>query len=349
MIFNENVNSMSSSNVKVSPYPLGYAGALMHVYENEINYNALMKSVGISELKYYSETGKDLFVNEAGAFSGFIAKAKEFFKKVIEKIKSIFKTFMAKINSFIISDKEFVKKYEKDIRRKDITDMEFTGYEKFKDGFSNPLDKITYDTADYIAEKINEANNNDYIDTDSNKYTSDELQNNIESDRAKIINQSGKLTESEFRDELKDMLYGDKETFDVTTSHITAALDVISNSKKMITDVEKEQKKVTTAIDKFIKALEKSEKNYATRDSNGKLPEHMDKVTGNINDNIAIAKAYSNDITIAFGMLSGAAKDANRQAKALCVKVLSYKPKNESAMYSKSYSDNDLFAGVDFA
>ena len=52
----------------------------MHVYENECNYNAIVKSVGISELKYYQETGKDLFVNEAGAFKKFGSKVTAFFK-----------------------------------------------------------------------------------------------------------------------------------------------------------------------------------------------------------------------------------------------------------------------------
>ena len=42
----------------------------MHVYENECNYNAIMKAAGISELKYYKETGGDLFVQEAGAAGG---------------------------------------------------------------------------------------------------------------------------------------------------------------------------------------------------------------------------------------------------------------------------------------
>ena len=101
MIFNEmntNNTAISYDAVQESPYELGIGGALMHVYENECNYNALMKAAALSEMKYYNQTGGDLFVQEAGAFAGFIQKAKEFFKKVIEKIKSIAKKFIAKIN-----------------------------------------------------------------------------------------------------------------------------------------------------------------------------------------------------------------------------------------------------------
>ena len=100
MIFDTNMSSgstISLESVQESPYELGMGGALMHVYENQLNWNAIMKSVGISEMKYYQNTGRDLFVNEAGAVAGFIEKVKAFFKKVIEKIKQIFKAFMAKI------------------------------------------------------------------------------------------------------------------------------------------------------------------------------------------------------------------------------------------------------------
>ena len=83
---NESANLYSLDGIQESKYDLGLNGALMHVWENECNYNALMRVVGISELKYYNETGHSLFLNEAGAFKNFIDRAIEFFKKIIEKI-----------------------------------------------------------------------------------------------------------------------------------------------------------------------------------------------------------------------------------------------------------------------
>ena len=62
MIFDSNMVMESATNldaVQESPYPLGIEGGLMHVYENECNFNAIMKAAGISELKYYKETGGD--------------------------------------------------------------------------------------------------------------------------------------------------------------------------------------------------------------------------------------------------------------------------------------------------
>ena len=127
MIFSTTENDFLE-NIKESPYPLGYEGALMHVYENECNYNAIMKAVGLSEMSYYQETGRELFLNEAGAFSGFIDKVKAFFRKVIEKIKSIFKKFIAAIDQYRLDNKQFVKKYSAQILRKDLSNFEFEGY-----------------------------------------------------------------------------------------------------------------------------------------------------------------------------------------------------------------------------
>lgn len=53
------------------------------------NYNALVKSIKISENRYYNDTGKYLF-SEAGFFSNLISKIKDFFKNLLEKIKSLF-------------------------------------------------------------------------------------------------------------------------------------------------------------------------------------------------------------------------------------------------------------------
>lgn len=345
MIFDANGTTSSSnlSAVAESPYELGLKGALMHVYETECNYNAMMKAVGLSELKYYSETGKDLFVNEAGAMKGFVEKAKALFRKIIEKIKAIFKKFMAKINSFTMSDKEFVKKYEKEIIRKDVTDMEFTGYEKLKSGVPSDFSIKANDVANAVSKTFSRGDSND----------SDIITDQIEKNRGMIVG-GGSMTEAEFRDDLKEKLYGDKDTYDVTSALVRTALDTIKSTDKSIKAVEKEQKDIIKSIEDFIKMMDKTATavnkvfdSQKTEDKTDAAVKDINQQTKNANDTITIAKAASNDLTVAFGMLCQAHKDANRQAKALCVKVLSYN-KKESAGVSESATD-DIFGGVEFA
>lgn len=332
MIFNEMNNiTVSHENVQESPHELGIGGALMHVYENECNYNALMKAAALSEMKYYNETGGDLFVQEAGALSGFMGKVKEFFKKVIEKIKSIAKKFVAKINQFTMKDKDFVKKYQNELIRRDLKDFEFNGY-KF------PLKSRNKGIALFADVKADGSNDQDAIN------------DIIEKNRGSIVGESA-LTESEYRDRLKEMLYGEKEDFSV---NIREQLVIISETSKNIKDVEKEEKDIIGNIDKIISGFEKKIKQLDTearnllsankdgsKDGEAKLKD--ERIKG-LNNEITVAKAHSNDLTVYFGACARAFADRNRQAKAICVKALSYK--HESAMVSEG-SYGDIFAGVE--
>lgn len=361
MIFDTN-NYYDDMQVGESPYPLGLEGALMHVYENECNYNALMRAVGISELKYYKDTGKSLFVHEAGAFSGFLERAKAFFKKVIEKIKQIFHKFAATLNQYFMKDKEFVKKYSKEILRKDITDFDFDGY-TFKDLDTKINICKNSSNFDSYAKELNAAQKarvsadlDDYSKKDSTAMDAE-----IEKMRGGIISSvggtDGRYDESEFRDELHELLYGgDKETLDKISPR--EQLQFIENTKKDIKEVERVQKDVIKIIDRYIKDLEKWEVEINKKDSTYAstgigvasnqpvTPIKKDTMTKTINNTITYYQAVSNTLTIGFGMVVQAVKDRNRQAKAICVKIIGYK--HEAVKYS-SYSESsvdDLFAGV---
>jgi len=332
MIFNEmKSNTDSDVIVNESPYELGIGGALMHVYENECNYNALMKAAALSELKYYNENGGDLFVQEAGAFSGFLAKIKAFFLKVIEKIKSIAHKFMAKVNQYTMSDKDFVKKYQTEILRRDLKDFEFTGYKfpKFNAGI----------------EKDNKVLVNGIPAKDADQDTLNEV---IEKNRGKIVGGSA-MTESEYRDALKEKLYGDKDSFPVVNRE---QLDIITKTKDDIKAVEDDKKSIIKAIEDIIKATENTWKadnkalNDTVKDLKDDVKEEKEAALKLLDHQVYVWKAYSNDLTVYFGAKAKSLVDRNRQAKAICVKALSYKAKNESASVEESAYGN-IFAGVE--
>ena len=405
MIFNTETY-YDDMQVGESPYPVGLEGALMHVYENECNYNAMMKAVGISELRYYQDTGKSLFVHEAGVFASFIQKAKEFFKKVIEKIKQIFHKFAAVMNQYTMKDKEFVKKYSKELYRKNITDFTFDGYtfknlddavakgkltdtlESFrKDGSESSSNINTAKKAAFDA--VRDADSSGH-DTDAYRgdkaYDSDALETAEDSQRGTILNSLGitgasskAYDSSDFREELHDYLYGDggKETLDKI--NVRQQLQYIENTKKDVREVERQQKEITRAIDKFIKMLDKWETEFNKKDAKWDADtagseKYSDKATdgswesdqskqhnyagANINDTakdrltkyvnfqVSLKRSASNDITTAFGMIIQAVKDRNRQAKAICVKIIGYKNESASYDYYGESSVNDIFAGV---
>ena len=323
MIFN-NVDNYS---VQESKYDATIAGGLMYMYENECNYNAMMKAVGISELKYYQETGKDLFLNEAGAISGFIEKAKAFFKKVIEKIKAIFHRFAAKINQFTMSNKNFVKKYSTELLKKNLSGFEFEGYK-----FTGTLKINPEDIKD--PEDNLDAYSNDY-----EIFSSETLEKEINKRRGAIIGDNKEYDESDFRDKVKEVLYGDKDTIKINS--IRDYLGIIANSDTEIKEFDKATKNIVKDIDKYIADLEKVSKKFASPEYNDKA-EKADKVIKFLNQRIALKKALSQDYTYAIAAVSQQLTDKCKQAKAICVKALGYK--HESATLEGSYSD--IFSGV---
>ena len=344
MIFNS--DTYDSGSRVMSKYPVGLEGALMHVYENECNYNALMKAAGISELRYYQETGRDLFVHEAGAFSGFIEKAKAFFKKVIEKIKAMFHKFAATINQYTMKDKEFVKKYEKELYRKDLTDLEVDGY-KFNTEpnatdipeFFKASERLMHRTADKIAS----GKSTTFVDTDS-----DDLTEMKDEYRGKLL-KTGPLDSNEFREEFRDKYYGDKESLEANKDfNIRTLMTIITGTHDDIKKVENFQKTTTKTINDKIKELESIQKEYSkitdTERSNEEESKNRTNVTKATSNVISLWEDNSNTLTTFFGMVIQWYKDRNRQAKAICVKALGYN-KKESYSYSES-SVNDLFAGV---
>ena len=395
--YNES-STVSLDAVKKSPYPIGYEGALMHVYENELNYYSLMKAVGLSEMKYYQETGGSLFVHEAGAFGSFIEKVKAFFKKVIEKIKSIFKKFIAAIDQYTLENKKFVKKYGQEIMRKNLTDFEFEGYSfsKLDDAASTftsnsdavekaitalenahaNIEKGTY--AGLASNTANFDNTSSILDgvEIGSSMTSEQKTAAQEIARGKLVGETGgkRLDTDDFRDRLQELFYGDGKDGDKETLekiNMRTQLNYIDDSKKTIKDAERNQRTITKHIENALKKLDKLPeqiRKYVKSDEGKKAigantnPKHQfyssaatDKVDTDkveayvkvVNNGLDVCRSIANDITVGFGVLVQAYKDRVTQAKAICVKALSYK--HESAMVSESYSDydsNDIFSSV---
>ena len=350
MLFDTSISesAIDIADVEPSKYEANLEGALMCVYENECNYNALMKAAGLSELKYYKETAGDLFLNEAGAFGGFLSKAKEFFKKVLEKIKALFKKFFMTINKFFMSDKEWVKKYEKDILRvTSIKDFEFKGYK-----FNKGLDTGNVTIFDRVSEKADEFVKY-MIGKSKPQYSDDdEVNDAIENNRGSLVGESS-MDESEFRDKLKEMMYGDteKDVLDDSDINLRQQLQYIRDTKTSTKAAENAQNNLDRMFKRIIKVYDDEIKEFSKvddaerNDDTNTISNFKNDAIKRCNQCTKILKALSNDSTVATGMLCQALKDRNRQAKAICIKAVSYgaKHKNESAMVTDS---NDLFAGV---
>ena len=123
--------------------------SLMMVAESEQNYNNIMKAIALDELAYYEEYGTEM-IYEASGIQGVLDKIKAFFQKLIEKIRQVLHAFIAKLDSFLKSGKDFANKYQKEFSRKwsDVKgDFEFKGYKfsvkEYGDGTNHAVGNIS--------------------------------------------------------------------------------------------------------------------------------------------------------------------------------------------------------------
>ena len=278
--------------------------SLAMVAENEQNYISIMKAIGLNEVNYFAQNGEEI-VYEAGGVSGVLTKIKEFFKKLIEKIRQILHAFIAKISSMASSDSSFVQKYQKEFSTKWSkikSDFGFKGY-KFTVKFVSAQDRasVATTTLDSIKHDDN-GNPNDVIgavidgnidslitgskadaddlkkELDNCRDTRDDTEETIRGKVANIISAAcGKgsinnspLTAAEFSKELfEDFRNGEseKDTIEKKDLSVAEIVSDVKESEKFKKAAEKATNNITKGINDVIKKLEKAEKDLVKAQS----------------------------------------------------------------------------------
>ena len=126
MIFNSNTTSLGTDHYAMAEgYDCSYgcALALVESARNEYKMFRAMLDIDARELQIQRESNgyvaeSQIMVLTESTVSGIWNKIKELFKKLAEKLKAIFHTFMSKINGLYMKDKQLVKKYSKELNRK---------------------------------------------------------------------------------------------------------------------------------------------------------------------------------------------------------------------------------------
>lgn len=310
-----------------SAYENPFEAGMNLVAESENNYNNIMKAIAMDELYALESTGAEI-VYESGRLKSFFTKVKDFFKKLWEKIKGIFVKFFASINSMVLKDKEFVKKYKKALSSVDTKNFTYKGFE-----FTN-LNAPVKDP-----QSIREIKTLAQIDADKDinsikNYTESISDDNytdiVDKFRGDLLKDS-KIESDYFADDLfKYFRNGEDSKVEIDKVDTNEQMKLIENTSDMKKQGEKALKDIKDPFDKVIKALEEAERK-AIKD----IPT-SDEAS-------AKATAYSATVKIlkeAFGAAQlfttaklKAIKDQNAQAKSICVKLLTYKPKNESASF----------------
>lgn len=343
---NENATStnIDLTGIIECEYEPGMEAACNIISESEMNYSNIMKAIGVAELNYFEENGVEM-VYEAGQVSAFFSKAKEFFLKIWEKIKGLFKKFFAMIDKYVKSDKDFVEKYKKHLLSVSTTDFKYKGY------------KFTPEALELggIDDKLGK-----YID---GLFTKDipgflekmkDKSDRIEEMYGKAIGTSS-ADRAEFNKEVFSKLRnGEESKQEIDNVSVSEQLSLILDTNQNTKDAKQAYKEIEKSIKDIIKSLENSEKdllkNSPVKGSDGKLDTSATDMNSKLiraaHGQLDLQRERLNILQYINGAKLTAIKDRNRQAKSICVSLLNYKPKNESTSFDGGSSTGSFLESV---
>lgn len=350
----------------------GLEGALAIVAESEQNYNRIMQAVGISELNYLEATGEEI-VYEAGRIEGFFDKVKEFFKKLMDKLKSLYANFIAWLDSYVKQSDDFAKKYGPILTRKqgagELADFEFTGFnftnldnvesglftdgskefngvkesvefivKKFsKESIEGDIDMPTGQSAEGVAVTKKGSIFSDHEMKKVEQFTADDYADDL---RGEMLGGKGPIEAGDFSKELTEWFRDGetKGTHDYDGRDVVKAIESIKGSKKNIDKAKKYLKTTNDAINKVIKVLEGAEKQLLN------ASKRSDKATKYMNSLSKCISGYKTmmELNVTYnGAVVSALKDKCRQEKTMCVKAMSYRTdskKREEKLFGEGFT-----------
>lgn len=229
----------------------GVVGACQMMLEGFQNDQAIFESVlaaDFMEAVAVQEGAVEYSVVNEASVSGFIDKLKELVKKIWEKIKGLFQTFMTKINNVVIRDnKKFVDKYKKEVFSKNLGKMKYKWAEPKEAGFMG------------LAKKIEVSEISDNMDDCQNK-SADELKKIAEAaDNGDMLEQILGCEAKEFAKEAHEKCFDDEEEVEgLSSARLTECVDTLINSKKSLKNIEDAKKLADKAFNEMLKSIEKS-------------------------------------------------------------------------------------------
>lgn len=362
MIFNSNTTGLGTSIAPASGYDgaIGAARALVESARSDRSMFMAMLANDARELEArrsgYVNEAEITYINEA-AVGGILSKIKEFFKKVAAKIKAIFHNFLAKFRSLYMSNKQLVKKYGNEVRRKDsINNLEIK-WRANKSGASKIISDASKNISDLTIETINKSGTISLTDIINKGGPIDRL-NNMYNDDSEIrfkncaseINSSiftNCNNESDLRESLDDNFWKDDsaDTYQLKDSDIggiTTIISILENCDKNLKEIEKTARELDRAYENKIKEIDSkiSEVNKLrdtevdnSLNANGANKEKASDKAARLNQYYQVAVTCQNISTAITGWGFNTIKIAIAQAKAAFMKAVaaSEKKLKESA------------------
>ena len=251
--------------------------ASLNIIENiQENQNRFFQHIGIAELDYMEANGEEMIYTE-GVLGDIVSTIKSFLMKIWERIKALFKRFIMILDSYSKNDKDFAKKYQKEIFGKsgDTSDFSFKGY-KWKietstvTGLIGECDKKAQEKIAWVKD---DQKTTGYMgkSTDDTQKRLENINDEIEKMRGDILKgkiggNGGSMTEEEFRKELHEYFRGgetEKEELEGKDIDVHDMYNHLITSNQDRKDVDKVFKENKKSIDQTEKDLLRLQNEYA--------------------------------------------------------------------------------------
>ena len=245
MFINDNELSSVGASVKVEA-DMGYSGAIgaqLMMAEGYQNDFALFGSLILADVKEHAmiKEGAEeeaVYAMQEGALSSFWEKIKTFIKKIIAKVKGIFRGFVAKLEAWMGRDgRAFFDKYKREIFGKDVSGL--------KVRYSAPK-------ADVAAVTVSIES----VDTQGNIKDGAEHSELVEEYLGKMT--PVKASAKEFRKEFHEHYFAEEEK-DYEVKDVATMVQYISGKKNPIEAVKKMADGQEKKLNMFIKQVDKFE------------------------------------------------------------------------------------------
>lgn len=379
-MFSQNRTMLSEDfEVQANESYVGAAGAYRAMTEGYQNSYAVFEScIGLDfmEAAVVNEAGdiSEFEVVQEGFAGDFFNKIKEFLTKLIEKIKGIVKSFIAKVTGTFCRDgKKLVDKYKADVLKKDLSKMKYK-WQKVNNDVpdikTTELSKIYKD----VLGNISTEDVSGYLDKiektramNPDKFTAEEEKLNDNSAMEKDLGSmctsggSGSCELSEFSKEFHDYLYQDEEEcegFGSDGANLSEIMLDLSTGKKAISDIEKSQKTHEKDVKELIKKVDTAQKQLLKlvpdKNASDKRKTNVAAVNNGLNIAMTAANQISTVTTKYFACLLDEKKKYLARCKKVFVQAASYRPKktNESVLFAEAagevaeYETLELFDNV---
>lgn len=344
----------------------GVDGALIALTEGYVNDQAIFEAVigqDFAEAYAFSE-GCELELVTESALSGAFDKLKAFVKKIWEKIKGLFKSFMTKLNSVIIRDnKKFVEKYKKEVTTKNLSKMKYKWCEPQSKGFDELRNALDDDlTATSVSLKLQDIFN--YTENQIKKANEDIDDGDAEEDLLTSFLASGNSTDSSsFSKDVHDECFDSEDTEEgLDTVRLNSIMKVLDGSAKELDNIKKAQSNVDKVFSNTLKEIDNAQKkvlnkipknagdeaeSYSVKIKSSSIPDSsIDSSAGtnNIQNNRLslahrVVSLMNTCYTKATSALIAETKFLIKQARSVFVKAAAYRATNESMYSDYTYLD----------